>query len=199
MRPHVSGTIKATGERRKDVNFMNKALLIIDVQRALCSGEEEAFDSRRLIERINKRSSPARERRDPRCRHSARGRKRPFGIRFGRVEARSPARSEADDIHVRKTAPDSFHHTELQDILAARSIDELVICGLQSECCVDATTRRALALGYPVTLVSDGHSTMDTAALKAPQSPRKSTKRCRRADFGSRIRLIPAADVRIEA
>jgi hypothetical protein len=32
---------------------MNKALLVIDMQRGLCSGEEEAFEVERLIECVN--------------------------------------------------------------------------------------------------------------------------------------------------
>lgn len=178
---------------------MNTALLIIDVQRALCSGEEEAFDSRRLIERINKVARLARNAAIPVIVIQHEEEKGPleYGSEGWKLDPRLDA--GPDDIRVRKTAPDSFHHTELQGILTARSIDELVICGLQSECCVDATTRRALALGYPVTLVSDGHSTMDTAALKAPQISAQINEALSAGDFGSRIRLIPAADVRIEA
>lgn len=48
-------------------------------------------------------------------------------------------------------------------------MDRLVVCGFQSEFCVDTTTRRALALGYPVTLVADGHSTTDNGVLSAAQ------------------------------
>ena len=36
---------------------MTTALLIIDVQQALCSGEYEAFEAQRVIERINLVSS----------------------------------------------------------------------------------------------------------------------------------------------
>ncbi|MDT1893267.1 cysteine hydrolase, partial [Acinetobacter baumannii] len=32
---------------------MSAALLVIDVQQALCFGEEAAFESERLIERVN--------------------------------------------------------------------------------------------------------------------------------------------------
>ena len=40
-------------------------------------------------------------------------------------------------------------------------IERLVIAGLQSEYCINSTTRRAAELGYDVTLVSDVHSTFD--------------------------------------
>jgi nicotinamidase-related amidase len=66
---------------------------------------------------------------------------------------------QATDILLRKKATDSFHQTELQALLRDRGVKDLIICGLQSEFCVDTTTRRALALGYPVVLVADGHST----------------------------------------
>jgi nicotinamidase-related amidase len=43
---------------------MQTALLVIDVQQALCSGEYKAFDSERVIGRINavaRKAVPARE------------------------------------------------------------------------------------------------------------------------------------------
>ena len=48
-------------------------------------------------------------------------------------------------------------------------VDELVVCGLQSEFCVDSTVRHASTLGFPVTLVADAHSTWDAASLTAAQ------------------------------
>ena len=42
---------------------MTTALLIIDVQRALCSGEWAAFDIERVLERINALGARARRRR----------------------------------------------------------------------------------------------------------------------------------------
>lgn len=74
-----------------------------------------------------------------------------------------------------------------------------VICGLQSEFCVDTTTRRALALGYPVTLVSDGHSTMDNGVLSAAQiSAHHNETLVNITSFGPRVRAMPASDVRFE-
>lgn len=177
---------------------MNTALLIIDVQRALCSGEEEAFDSRRVIDRINTVAGAARNAGVPVViiQHEEENGSLEYNSEGWKLDP--DLDTGPDDIYVRKTAPDSFHDTDLLDILEARGIKQLVICGLQSECCVDSTTRRALALGYPVTLVSDAHTTMDTAALKAPQISAQINEALARGGFGPGIRVIPATEVRIE-
>jgi nicotinamidase-related amidase len=104
------------------------------------------------------------------------------------------------DTRIRKTATDAFHHTQLLATLQARGIRRLVICGFQSEFCVDTTTRRALALGYPVTLVADGHSTLDNRVLKAAQiSAHHNETLSNIESFGPRVQAISAADVRIDA
>ena len=59
----------------------------------------------------------------------------------------------------RKTATDSFHETSLLEDLHAAGVTDLVIAGMQSNYCIDATTRRAVTEGFNVTLVSDAHST----------------------------------------
>jgi nicotinamidase-related amidase len=178
---------------------MNTALLIIDVQRALCSGEEEAFDSRGVINRINTVAGVARNAGVPVViiQHEEENGSLEYGSDGWKLDPELD--TGPDDIYVRKTAPDSFHDTGLLDILEAHGIKQLVICGLQSECCVDSTARRALALGYPVTLVSDAHTTMDTAALKAPQISAQINEALVGGSFGPRIRVIPATEVRIEA
>lgn len=42
-------------------------------------------------------------------------------------------------------------------------VTDLVICGMQSEFCVDTTTRRAYSMGYSSVLVQDAHSTFGNA------------------------------------
>jgi nicotinamidase-related amidase len=59
----------------------------------------------------------------------------------------------------RKKTTDSFHETGLLEDLRAAGITDLVIAGMQSNYCIDATTRRAVSEGFSVTLVSDAHST----------------------------------------
>ena len=58
---------------------------------------------------------------------------------------------KATDIKIRKTTPDAFLCTDLEAVLQNQGVKNLVICGMHTEFCVDTTTRRALALGYPVT------------------------------------------------
>jgi nicotinamidase-related amidase len=70
---------------------------------------------------------------------------------------------------VGKATPDSFHETTLKAELDARGIAKLVVAGIQTECCVDTTCRRASSLGYQTTLVRDAHSTWDSRTLSAAQ------------------------------
>ncbi|MGB7791897.1 MAG: isochorismatase family protein, partial [Terrimicrobiaceae bacterium] len=107
---------------------------------------------------------------------------------------------QPEEIRVRKTAPDSFHATELQSLLQARNVETLVVCGLQSDFCVDCTVRRALALGYPVVLVSVAHSTVDNGVLSAAEiSAHHNTTLADIGSSGPRFTLTKAAEVRFEA
>jgi nicotinamidase-related amidase len=76
---------------------------------------------------------------------------------------------EKGDIVIQKHTPDSFHETNLQSELEAQHIHGLIIAGMQTEMCIDATCRRAHKLGYDVTLVKDAHSTFDSDGLTASQ------------------------------
>jgi nicotinamidase-related amidase len=76
---------------------------------------------------------------------------------------------EKGDIVIQKHTPDSFHETDLQSKLEARHIRQLIIAGMQTEMCIDATCRRAHGLGYEVILVQDAHSTFDGSGLTASQ------------------------------
>jgi len=69
----------------------------------------------------------------------------------------------------RKTTTDSFHETGLLEDLRAAGVTDLVIAGMQSNYCIDATTRRAVSEGFNVTLVSDAHSTFSFSEVPAEQ------------------------------
>lgn len=63
----------------------------------------------------------------------------------------------------------AFQETGFADLLAERGIDHIVVCGMQTEYCIDTTCRSAFERGLTATLVADGHTTFDTAAIPAAQ------------------------------
>lgn len=68
---------------------------------------------------------------------------------------------QSEDTIIYKQATDAFYHTPLKDELRKREITNLVVVGARTEYCVDTTCRAAIALGFHVTLVKDGHTTVD--------------------------------------
>jgi nicotinamidase-related amidase len=75
-----------------------------------------------------------------------------------------------DEPIIDKFSSNSFHETDLHQILQVQRVNKLIIAGLQTEYCVDATCRGAVDLGYDVTVVADGHSTFDMEDMTAPQA-----------------------------
>jgi nicotinamidase-related amidase len=148
---------------------MKTAVLVIDVQQGLCEGAGAAFDCAGTISRINLVTEKARFAGVPVIfiQHESDG---------GYLEHGSDAwqlakglKVVAGDLKVRKTTPDSFLRTNLEETLRRLQIDKLVVCGMHSEFCVDTTTRKALALGFPVVLVSDAHTSAGNSAITAEQ------------------------------
>lgn len=138
---------------------MKSALLVIDVQHGLFDETPRPFEAEAVIERINILTARARAAGVPVVfiQHEA-----------GDIEYNSAnwqlqpgLQVKEGDVKLRKTTPDSFLRTELEALLASWRTEHVVICGYASEFCVDTTTRRAAALGYPVTLVADAHTTHD--------------------------------------
>lgn len=62
---------------------------------------------------------------------------------------------------VEKAYGDSFADTDLADRLREKGIDSLVLCGAQSDACIRSTFYGGVYRGYPMTLVTDAHTTAD--------------------------------------
>ena len=60
---------------------------------------------------------------------------------------------------VEKNFPNSFRSTGLKEILEKEQIRNLVVAGMMTHMCVDATVRHAADLGYKVTLLGDACAT----------------------------------------
>lgn len=179
---------------------MSTALLVIDVQRAITVGEWAAFDMDRVMLRINALIAQALAASRPVVfvQHEEGDGSFQFGAEAWQLADELAALP--DDPRIRKTTPDSFYQTVLQDTLQSQGVTHLVVCGLQSDFCVDATVRRALTLDYYVTLVADAHSTLDNDVLTAAQiTAHHNTIFKHMGSFGPRIRVAPASEVRIDA
>lgn len=178
---------------------MKTAMLIIDVQRIICVGEYAAFEIDRVIAAINGLSERAREAGVPVVLIQHEEAEEYF--RFGSEgwQLAEDLLVADSDIRIRKTTPDSFHQTELQQVLQGLGVQRLIICGLQTDYCVDTTVRRALGLGYEVALAEDAHSTLDNAAIRAPQIiAHHNAVLGSMSSFGVRAQVMPAAAVPLE-
>lgn len=178
---------------------MSTALLIIDVQRALCEGEYACHDIEAVIGRLNDVIGRARAAGAPVVfvQHEENEGPLQHGSEGWQL---APALDARDgDRYVRKTAADSFHHTDLDAVLKSLGVSSLVVGGLQSDFCVDTSVRRALSSGYDVQLIEDGHSTIAEGGLTAPQIIAHHTRILSHLqNFGPTMGLRKAADVRFE-
>lgn len=76
---------------------------------------------------------------------------------IGRIHDRvQPVAGEAV---VTKGAPNSFHGTELAELLAAAGHQQVVLAGFMTHMCVTFTAEGALLRGYDVTVVADACAT----------------------------------------
>ncbi len=75
---------------------------------------------------------------------------------------------------IQKAHPNSFLGTELEGTLRGLGVDAVVVCGMMTSMCVDATVRAAVDLGFDASVAHDACATLDL-------------------DFGGRT--VPAADV----
>jgi nicotinamidase-related amidase len=90
------------------------------------------------------------------------------------VEIHATVRPAAGETVFQKANPNSFLSTPLEGHLRDAGISSLVVCGMMTSMCVDATVRAAVDLGFETTLAHDACATMPL-------------------EFGGRS--IPAADV----
>lgn len=174
---------------------MRTALLIIDMQQALFGETPEPFESAQVVTRINDLASRARLAQVPVVwvQHE-----NADSLAYGSQgwQLLPDLATASGDLFVRKSTPDSFLRTGLVDVLASRAVDSLVVCGYASEFCVDTTVRRAAALGYPVVIASDAHTTQDKPHASAVHiREHHNATLCEITSFGPEIRALETADI----
>ena len=60
---------------------------------------------------------------------------------------------------IKKHFPNSFLKTELERKLKEKGVTKLVVVGMMTHMCIDATVRAAVDLGYETTLIEDACAT----------------------------------------
>lgn len=147
--------------------LMKSALLIIDVQRGLFDPEPQPYEAAAVIARINLLAEKARHAGMPVIFIQHERSDMLYGSEAWQLEPGLQI-CEGDHI-VRKSTPDSFLDTRLAGLLQQLQVTHLTVCGYASEFCVDTTIRRAAALGFPVLLAADAHTTHDKPHASAVQ------------------------------
>jgi nicotinamidase-related amidase len=167
---------------------MTTALLVIDIQRALADYLDPA---RRLgflgtvaalLERARRANVPV-----VYVRHND------DELRVGTKEweiAEEIAPRPGEPI-VEKRYRDAFRETDLADVLTRLVADHVVVCGMQTEFCIDATIREAERRGYRVTLVEDAHATYPVDGATEEQI----RAQIHRVARGSVAEIVPAAQL----
>lgn len=156
---------------------MTTAYLIIDVQKGILDGagtaERQAVLNQALdevVDRLHHLQNQARRANVPIVvvQHNDQGDHR-LAMGSPGWELRPEIASIPSDAVIHKIACDAFFETDLQDQLQRLGATHLVIGGCMTQYCVDTTVRRAVTMGYDVTLLSDCHMTGDAGALAYDQ------------------------------
>lgn len=148
--------------------MMKQTLLIIDVQKAMFELGGGIYQGQAVLERIKMLLDRARSKGVPVVFVQHTEDDGPFQGDQALWAIHDLIKPLEDEAVVRKNYWDSFMETTLEDELKKIGTDQLIICGMQTDYCVDTTTRSAFARGYKNNiLVSDGHTTFDESYLDA--------------------------------
>jgi nicotinamidase-related amidase len=135
------------------------ALLLIDLQRAFLSS---AYEAAGLVTRVVRLAAAARAAGAPviYVRHDGEPDSNVAPGTSG-WSIHPDLTPQNGDLVIGKRGADAFEATSLGASLRELDVRRLVVAGYATEYCVDSTTRAALAHGYDVVLVGDGHTTYD--------------------------------------
>ncbi|MDM9628384.1 cysteine hydrolase family protein [Rhizobium sp. S152] len=183
---------------------MTKALLIIDVQNAIVAGKgtperQPAIDAAldETVARLATLRERARQEGIPLVlvQHDGDPGHR-LAVGTQGWEIRAELAPGSGDTVVHKKSADSFFETDLAERLAERSVTHLVVGGCMSQFCVDTTIRRAVSLGYDVTLIADGHTTADSASLTFAEIVAHHNETLDDFDAGTALAIVrPASEI----
>jgi nicotinamidase-related amidase len=171
------------------------ALLVIDVQSALISSADRGADVlaaiSRLVERARAAGTPIVYLQH--C-HST---YQPMMKGADGWRIHPDVAPKLGELVIEKTASDGFYQTNLQSELERLAIERLVICGLQTEFCVDTTCRAAFSRGFDTVLAADAHGTTDGVVPASVVVKHHNYALANLAHPRRRIAVMASADIEI--
>lgn len=142
---------------------MNTALIIIDIQNdyfengtmTLIGSYEASLNAKQILEKFRKDSMQIIH-----IQHIATHPTATFFLPSTKgSEIHENVQPIAGEKIIVKHFPNSFRETELLTYLHEKNITDLVICGMMTHMCIDATTRAAKDFGFNCTLIGDACAT----------------------------------------
>lgn len=144
---------------------MNKALLIIDIQNDYFKGGKfelinpqiASSNAKKLLENFREKNLPIFHIQHISTRNNATF----FLPNTNGVLIHEDVKPLENEIVITKNFPNSFSKTTLLEELQKQNIKELLICGMMTHMCIDATTRAAFDLGFDCVVSYDACCTKD--------------------------------------
>lgn len=138
---------------------MNKALIIVDIQNDYFEGGanplpnslKASLNAQLMLEYFRKNNLPIIHIQHIATRDDATF----FKLNTAGAEIHKNVTPIGDEKVIIKHYPNSFRETELLSYLQSQNINELVICGMMTSMCIDATTRAAKDFGYTCVVIGD--------------------------------------------
>jgi nicotinamidase-related amidase len=144
---------------------MNSALLIIDIQNdyfdkgsmSLIGSDIASKNAGLILENFRTKNQPVIH-----IQHIAKRQSATFFLpgTYG-AEIHDNVKPKNHEKVIVKHFPNSFRDTELLEYLRTKSISDLVICGMMTHMCVDATVRAAKDFGFNCCIISDACATKE--------------------------------------
>lgn len=155
----------AFGQKTEKQMVKNRALIIIDIQndyfengKAELVGSEKASENAKyILEKFRKENLPIIH-----IQHLSTRADATFFIPETKgAEIHENVKPLSNEKIITKHFPNSFRETKLLEYLQSNHITDLVIVGMMTHMCVDATTRAAKDFGFNCTVIGDACATKD--------------------------------------
>ena len=137
------------------------AVLIIDVQNVMFDENYPVHDSLNILKNIKKIENYALDHKllTIYLQHAGGvGSPEEFGTEGWKLHPELSINGEV----IGKREFEAFKSTKLNLVLKENKIEQVIICGMQSDYCIQANSRASVESGYKTILVKDAHSTCDS-------------------------------------